>query len=47
MGPSAKTVFGLACTGKKVRLLVEVFRLFENFILKRLFSQSDLRVIES
>ena len=27
---------GLACIEKKVRLLVEVFRLFENFILKRL-----------
>ena len=25
---------------KKVRLLVEVFRLFENFILKRLFENS-------
>ena len=36
MGPSAETIFGLACIGKKVCLLVEVFHLFEHFILKRL-----------
>ena len=47
MGPGANRIFGLACIGKKVRLLVEVFRLFENFILKRLFLQSGLRVVES
>ena len=37
MGPGAKRIFGSACIEKKVRLLVEVFRLFENFILKLLF----------
>ena len=47
MGPVAKRVFGLACIEKKGRLLVEVFRLFENFILKRLLLQSGLRVVES
>ena len=43
----AKRIFSWACKEKKVRLLVEVFRLFENFILKRLFLQSGLRVVES
>ena len=43
MGPGAKRIFGLACIGKKVRLLIEVFRLFENFILKRFFCN---RVLE-
>ena len=46
MGLRAKRIFGLACIEKKFRLLVEVFRLFENFILKRLFFQSGLRVVE-
>ena len=36
MGSGAKRIFGLACI-KKIRLLIEVFRLFENFILERLF----------
>ena len=47
MGPGAKRIFGSACIEKKVRLLVEVFRLFENFILRRLFLQSGPRVVES
>ena len=46
MGPSAKRIFGLDRI-KKVRLLVDVFRLFENFILKRFILQSCLRVVES
>ena len=46
VGSGAKRIFGLACI-EKLRLLVEDFRLFENFILKRLFSQSGLRVVES
>ena len=46
MGPGAKRLFGLACI-EKIRLLVDVFRLFENFILKRFFLQSCLRVVES
>ena len=44
MGPGAKRLFGLACI-EKIRLLVDVFRLFENFILKRFFLQSGLRVV--
>ena len=47
MGPGAKRIFGLSLYRKNVRLLVEVFRLFENFILKRLFLQSGLRVVET
>ena len=40
-GPNAKRVFGLDCTEKKS---VQVFRLFENFILKRLFFQAGIKV---
>ena len=36
VGPSAKRIFSLARI-KNVRLLVEVCRLFENFVLKGLF----------
>ena len=46
VGPGAKN-FWFSLYSKKVVLLVEVFRLFENFILKRLFLQSDLRAVES
>ena len=48
VGLCAKRIFCLASIEKKVRLLIEVFRLFENFILKRLFfMQSGLRAVES
>ena len=36
-GFSCKKSFWLSLYRKKIRLLLEVFRLFENFILKRLF----------
>ena len=47
MGPSAEIIFGLACIEKKVCLLVEVFHLFEHFILKRLFFNRVLELCKS